>query len=126
MALYDENGMIAKPNNVSERWFRSMFARTETIEVNGQEYEFQSVSPQWYYQLSDQCGIGKDRQDSVRYMDQLFKNVVISPPEVAAKGFRYFDENHDLESSELLMSAIERFLRPGRKFGRSGKTSTKE
>ena len=54
------------------------------------------------------------RQDILRYMDTLFKNVVTCPVEVMRKGFDYFEEREDIETAELLVREIERFLRPGK------------
>ena len=36
------------------------------------------------------------------------------PIEVMRKGFDYFEEREDIETAELLVREIERFLRPGK------------
>ncbi len=116
MARYDSEGMIPKPNKMSERWFRKMLARQSEVSVNGQEFTLQSVSPQWYYNTNDQCGMTTDKgRDTARYMDLMFKNSVVSPPEVSHKGMRYFNERGDIETPEKLLREIEMFLRPGRR-----------
>ena len=99
--------------NISEWWYRRMY-RTETVNVNGQEFELQSVSPRWYFETNQRCGMSGDNKDVLRYMDTMFKNVVVTPTEVSKKGFNYFDERDDIETAELLIREIERFLRPGK------------
>ena len=99
--------------NISERWYRHMY-RKENITVNGQEFELQSVSPRWYFEVNQRCGMSGDNKDILRYMDTLFKNVVTCPIEVIPKGFDYFEEREDIETAELLVREIERFLRPGK------------
>ena len=46
-----------------------------------------------------------------RIMDGMFKNCVVAPAEVKAKGMEYFDDNEDLKTAEKLIAAIEQFLR---------------
>ena len=41
----------------------------------------------------------------------MFKNCVVAPAEVKAKGMEYFDDNEDLKTAEKLIAAIEQFLR---------------
>ena len=53
-----------------------------------------------------------ERKDMYAYMDLMIKNVVVSPPEVAAKGMAYFDAMDDIATPEALIKEIERFLRP--------------
>lgn len=60
-----------------------------------------------------------DNKDILRYMDTLFKNVVTCPIEVMRKGFDYFEEREDIETAELLVREIERFLRPGKQHSTS-------
>lgn len=88
-------------------------ARHEQVKVNGSSYELQSVSPQWYFEQNDRCGMTGDRKDTARYMDVMFKNVVVSPAEVSRKGLAAFED--DIETPELLIREIEKFLRPGKK-----------
>ncbi|MBS1384428.1 MULTISPECIES: hypothetical protein [Intestinimonas] len=93
-------------------------ARHETVNVLGVDYELQSVSPQWYFEQNDRCGMtGSGTRDTARYMDILFKNVVVSPAAVTAKGLKAFEEAEDIETPELLIREIERFLRPGKRSG---------
>lgn len=90
------------------------------MNVLGVEYELQSVTPQWYFEQNDKCGMtGSGTRDTARYMDIMFKNVVISPSYVASKGLKAFEEAEDIETPELLIREIERFLRPGKKSGGS-------
>jgi len=87
-------------------------AKTKAKELNGVEYKFQSVSPRWYYDINDRYGnTGGGRKNSPDYMDEMFRNVVISPPEVATRGLSYFEDNDDLKGAEDLIGEIERFLR---------------
>lgn len=88
--------------------------RTGTVNVNGQDFELQSVSPRWYFETNQRCGMSGNDKDVLRYMDTMFKNVVVTPTEVSKKGFNYFDERDDIETAELLIREIERFLRPGK------------
>ncbi len=87
-------------------------AKQKTVTVEGQEFKLQSVSPSWYFQTNDECGMtgGKGR-DTSKYLDTMFKNVVISPPEVAKDGLSYFDSMDDVKTPEKLIKAIEQFLR---------------
>lgn len=48
---------------------------------------------------------------NVSVMDGMFKNCVVAPAEVKAKGMEYFDDNEDLKTAEKLIAAIEQFLR---------------
>lgn len=115
---YNAEGMVTCPPNIPERWFRFKMARHETVNVLGIDYELQSVSPQWYFEQNDKCGMtGSGSRDTARYMDIMFKNVVTSPANVASKGLKAFEENEDIETPELLIREIERFLRPGKKSG---------
>jgi hypothetical protein len=116
MIVYDHEGMLACPKNMSERWFKKIVARTITVDVGGVSYTLQSVPPRWYYDHNDKCGMtgGSGNRDTYEYMDGMFRNVVITPGEVAGKGMAYFDERDDIETPEKLIRVIERFLRPGK------------
>ena len=94
---------------------------------SGSSRPLQSVSPQWYFEQNDKCGMtGSGSRDTARYMDILFKNVVTSPANVASKGLKAFEENEDIETPELLIREIERFLRPGKKSGSGAAASDKK
>ena len=54
---------------------------------------------------------GSGKRKSAKYMDGMFKNCVVAPAEVKAKGMEYFDDNEDLKTAEKLIAAIEQFLR---------------
>ena len=54
---------------------------------------------------------GGGRRDTTKYIDTMLKNVVISPAEVKADGISYFDEKDDIKTPEMLIKAIETFLR---------------
>lgn len=87
-------------------------AKQKKVSVEGQEFTLQSVSPSWYFQTNDECGMtGGRSRDTTKYLDTMFKNVVISPPEVASQGMSYFDEKEDVKTPEKLIKAIEQFLR---------------
>lgn len=101
-------------------------ARHETVNVLGVDYELQSVSPRWYYEQNDRCGMTGGTRDTARYMDIMFKNVVVSPREVATKGLKAFEDEEDIETPELLIREIERFLRPGKRSGKGSTAGTAE
>lgn len=87
-------------------------AKTKDVTVNGQEFKLQSVSPSWYFSTNDECGMtGGKKRDTSKYLDTMFKNVVVSPPEVAKNGLKYFDDQDDVKTPEKLIKAIEEFLR---------------
>lgn len=87
-------------------------AKTKDVTINGQKFTLQSVSPTWYYNFNDECGnTGGGKRKSVKYMDGMFRNCVVSPPEVKADGMAYFDEQEDLSTAEKLIAEIETFLR---------------
>ena len=121
---YNGEGMVTCPPNIPERWFRSKMARHETVKVNGKDFELQSVTPQWYFEQNDRCGMTGGSRDTARYMDIMFKNVVISPADVAKNGLKAFEDAEDIETPELLIREIERFLRPGK--GPGGGTAPSE
>ena len=113
---YNAEGMVTCPPNIPERWFRFKMARHETVNVLGIDYELQSVSPQWYFEQNDKCGMtGSGSRDTARYMAN-----------VASKGLKAFEENEDIETPELLIREIERFLRPGKKSGSSAAAGDKK
>lgn len=87
-------------------------AKTKEVTINGQKFTLQSVSPTWYYNFNDECGnTGGGKRKSVKYMDGMFRNCVVSPPEVKADGMAYFDKKEDLSTAEKLIAEIETFLR---------------
>ena len=87
-------------------------AKQKKVTVEGVEYTLQSVSPSWYFQVNDECGMTIDnRRDTAKYLDTMFKNVVVAPVEVGKDGMAYFDENEDVKTPEKLIKVIERFLR---------------
>lgn len=87
-------------------------AKTKEVTVCGQNFTLQSVSPTWYYDFNDECGnTGNGRRHSVKYMNGMFMNCIISPAEVKAEGMKYFDEKDDIRTPEKLIAEIEQFLR---------------
>lgn len=86
-------------------------AKTRKVIINGAEYELQSVSPTWYLDLNDECGMTGGKRKTAKYMDSLFKNTVTAPKEVSTKGMQYFEEQEDISSAEKLLVEIESFLR---------------
>ena len=50
-------------------------------------------------------------KDTTKYLDTMFKNVVIAPAEVKTDGMGYFDAQEDVKTPEKLIAAIEKFLR---------------
>ena len=59
-------------------------------------------------------------------MDIMLKNAVTSPANVASKGLKALEENEDIETPELLIREIERFLRPGKMSGSSAAAGDKK
>ena len=100
-----------RPKSLSERGYRKYMAKTKEITIGVQKFTLQSVSPSWYYDFNDECGNTGVRRKSTKYMDGMFRNCVVSPPEVKAQGMSYFDNKEDLRTAEKLIAAIEQFLR---------------
>lgn len=100
-----------RPKGLSERSYRKYMAKTKIETVNGKDFKLQSVSPRFYFDLNDSCGMTGGKKKTSEYIDKLFKNVVIEPKEVATKGLDYFDETEDIDTSEKLLTKIESFLR---------------
>lgn len=86
-------------------------ARTKTVQVNDMDFTLQSVSPRFYYDVNDSCGMTGGKKNTAEYMDKMLKNVVIEPKEVSVKGLAYFDETEDIDTSEKLLKEMESFLR---------------
>ena len=81
-------------------------AKTKEITIGEQKFTLQSVSPSWYYDFNDECGnTGSGKRKSAKYMDGMFKNCVVAPAEVKAKGMEFFDDNEDLKTAEKLISS---------------------
>lgn len=89
-------------------------AKQKEVTVNGQKFKLQSVSPSWYYDFNDECGMTGGKRQSRKYVDGMLRNCVISPAEVSSQGMDYFDAQDDLSTTEKLIKEIENFLR-GRK-----------
>ena len=86
-------------------------ARTKTVTVNGTEYALQSVTFSWYTNLTDlYIAPNSGRKNTAKYADALIKGCVTSPPEVAKRGIKYFDEQEDIATPGELMREIETFL----------------
>ena len=86
-------------------------AKQKKVTVNGTEYTLQSVSPTWYFNHNDECGMTGGNRKTAEYIDGRFKNVVISPKEVNTQGMSYFEDTEDIATPEKLMGEIESFLR---------------
>ncbi|MFV0240769.1 MAG: hypothetical protein ACK5H4_12125 [Lacrimispora sphenoides] len=86
-------------------------AKKKEVMINGVNFELQGVSPTWYLDLNDTCGMTGGKRCTADYMDGLFKGVVIAPKEVSTEGMKYFDEKEDIETAEKLLTEIETFLR---------------
>lgn len=100
-----------RPKGLSERSYRKYMSRTEKVTVNGIEFTLQSVSPRFYFELNDSCGMTGSKKKTAEYIDGLFKNVVIEPKEVSTKGLGYFEEIEDIDTVEKLLAKAESFLR---------------
>ena len=86
-------------------------AKQKKVTVNGQEFTLQSVSPTWYFGVNDDCGMTGGKRNTVKYLDMMFKNTVVTPAEVRNDGMSYFDVRDDVRTPELLIKEIESFLR---------------
>ena len=86
-------------------------AKTKEVTINGTTFMLQSVSPTWYMDHNDAMGMTGGKPKTAKYMDGLFKNVVISPKEVQNEGMGYFDDQEDLSTAEELLKEVESFLR---------------
>lgn len=86
-------------------------AKQKEVTINGQKFKLQSVSPRFYYEMNDSCGMTGNKKDTPKYLDEMFKNIVIEPKEVSVKGLDYFDDFDDIDTSEKLLIEIESFLR---------------
>lgn len=86
-------------------------AKQKKVTVNGQEFTLQSVSPTWYFGVNDECGMTGGKRNTVKYLDTMFKNTVVTPAEVRNDGMSYFDVRDDVRTPELLIKEIESFLR---------------
>ena len=86
-------------------------AKQKEVVVNGNKFVLQSVSPRWYFDLNDRCGMTGGKKRTADYIDELFKNVVVNPKEVSTKGFDYFEEMEDISTAEQLLREAESFLR---------------
>lgn len=100
-----------RPKGLTERGYRKYMAKQKEVVVNGNKFMLQSVSPRWYFDLNDRCGMTGGKRKTAEYIDELFKNVVIDPKEVSTKGFDYFEEAEDILTPEKLLGEIESFLR---------------
>ncbi|RGE72806.1 hypothetical protein DWY69_06940 [Eisenbergiella massiliensis] len=90
-------------------------ARQKKVTINGQDYTLQSVSPRWYFDANDRHGMTGGKKNTAGYVDEIFKNVVVEPPEIKAQGIEYFcDMDDGIEVTEQLLTEVESFLR-GRK-----------
>ena len=100
-----------RPKGLTERGYRKYMAKQKEVVVNGNKFMLQSVSPRWYFDLNDRCGMTGGKRKTAEYIDELFKNVVIDPKEVSTKGCDYFEEAEDILTPEKLLGEIESCLR---------------
>ena len=104
-----------RPKGLSERSYRKYMAKQKKITIEETDYTLQSVSPKWYYDLNDRCGMTGGKKNTAGYIDELLKNVVVEPAEVRTQGLNYFNEIDDgIFISEMLVKQVESFLRGGR------------
>jgi uncharacterized glyoxalase superfamily metalloenzyme YdcJ len=101
---------LEKPKSLTEKGYRRLMARTKTVKIHDVEYKLQSVSPSWYYDNIKRCGGLGDNRDYKKHMDELFRNCVVTPTEVAAQGMAYFDAKDDIKTPSALLREIETFL----------------
>lgn len=100
-----------RPKGLTERSYRKYMAKQKKVTVNEVEFTLQSVSPIWYLDHNDACGMTGGKKKTASYMDGLFKNVVIAPKEVSNQGIAYFEATEDISTPEKLLGEIEFFLR---------------
>lgn len=86
-------------------------SRQKKVTINEMDFTLQSVSPRWYLDVNDRCGMTSGRRKSADYMDEMFKNVVIEPKEVSNDGLDYFEQIEDIGTAEKLLGEVESFLR---------------
>ena len=94
-----------RPKGLTERGYRKYMAKQKEVVVNGNKFMLQSVSPRWYFDLNDRCGMTGGKRKTAEYIDELFKNVVIDPKEVSTKGFDYFEEAEDILTPESIKAS---------------------
>ena len=46
-----------RPKGLTERGYRKYMAKQKEVVVNGNKFMLQSVSPRWYFDLNDRCGM---------------------------------------------------------------------
>lgn len=97
-----------RPKSLSERGYRKFMAKTKEVTIRGTKYKLQSVSPRWYYDLSDKHLVNGKR-NTANYADELIKNVVVSPAEVRTDGIDYFGD--EIGTTVDLVEEIESFLK---------------
>lgn len=103
-----------RPKGLSERSYRKYMAKQKKVTINNMEFTLQSVSPRFYYDMNDSCGMTGGKKKTAEYLDKMFKNVVIEPAEVRTRGLEYFNDMEDLDTTEKLLTEIESFLREGK------------
>ncbi|WP_425447739.1 hypothetical protein [Dethiothermospora halolimnae] len=74
------------------------------VEVNGKEYELQSLPYKKYLELLDQCNNKYGVLQQAAYAEKLYKYCVINPKVTSSD----FDE--DFKAGLQLVEEIERFL----------------
>lgn len=100
-----------RPKSLSERGYRKYMSKTKKVTIGEQEFTLQSVSPKWYFDFNDECGMNGGKRALTKYIDGLIKNCVVSPPELKSVGLDYFEEKEDIRTPEKLVKEIEQFLR---------------
>jgi len=101
---------LPRPKSLTEKGYRKHMAKQKQTTVNGQEFALQSVSPSWFYDHNDDCGMTGGNRDTKKYVDGLIRNCVVSPPEIANSGLKFFDEKDDIKTPMGLVREIESFL----------------
>ena len=99
-------------------------AKQKVITLNDVKITLQSVSPIWYMDQNDKYGMtGSGKRETSKYMDVIFRNVVVSPPEIASGGMSYFDDREDIKMALELLKEIESFFQEGAGPGSRAKAS---
>ena len=60
-----------RPKGLSERSYRKYMAKQKKITIEETDYTLQSVSPKWYYDLNDRCGMTGGKKNTAGSIDEL-------------------------------------------------------
>jgi len=87
-----------------------MAKQPKEVTINGIKFKLQPVKPTWYWELTERCKLTGENSKTTKFMDELFKNVVVEPVGVRNDGLAYFDAEDDIQTPGELLSEIISFL----------------